>query len=160
MAKQLGRGELIDAVMQAVVDFQDATDRVDEAAVTRLGLNRTDLRCLGILGRAGAMTAGQLARAAGLSPGAATTAVDRLVRAGYARRVRDVGDRRRVTIEPTPAAQASVEEIWGPIAVEAHRRLSRRTLDELALIRDFLVEGCEMQHRHADRVSTAADRRE
>jgi DNA-binding MarR family transcriptional regulator len=154
MSKKMSRSKLIYDVMQAVAAFQDATDQVDEAAATRLGLNRTDLRCLGILARTGAMTAGQLAHAAGLSPGATTTAVDRLVRAGYAKRIRDVGDRRRVTIEPTPAAQTASEMTWGPIGAEAHQRLSRRSIDELMLIRDFLIEGCEMQTRHAERITT------
>jgi DNA-binding MarR family transcriptional regulator len=149
------RAELIAAVMQAVAAFQDATDLVDEAAATALGLNRTDLRCLGILGRGGAMTAGQLAKAAGLSPGAATTAVDRLARAGYARRIRDIGDRRRVTVEPTPAAQTAVERIWGPIGQESYERLEKRTTAELEAIRTFLEEGTSMQGRHAERIRTA-----
>jgi DNA-binding MarR family transcriptional regulator len=154
MSKRVSRSELVDAVMQAVAAFQDSTDQVDEAAATRLGINRTDLRCLGILARTGSMTAGQLALAAGLSPGATTTAVDRLIRSGYAQRTRDVGDRRRVTIEPTSAAQTATEMIWGPVGAEAHQRLSRRSIEELTLIRDFLIEGCEMQTRHAGRITT------
>src|SRR5262249_61706757 len=74
------REQLIAAVMRAVAAFQDAADQVDESAAGRLGLNRTDLRCLGILTRAERMTAGQLAAAARLSAGAATTAGDRLAR--------------------------------------------------------------------------------
>jgi DNA-binding MarR family transcriptional regulator len=150
----VGRAELIAAVMQAVAAFQDATDLVDEAAATALGLNRTDLRCLGILGRGGPMTAGQLAKAAGLSPGAATTAVDRLARAGYARRIRDIGDRRRVTVEPTPAARRAVERIWGPIGQESYERLAKRTAAELDAIHTFLEEGTSMQGRHAERIRT------
>src|SRR6266545_3110812 len=106
MSKQQGIDDLISAVMQAVAAFQDAADQVDEAAARRLGLNRTDLRCLGILTRFGPTSAGQLAFAAGLSPGAATTAVDRLVRAGYAQRVHDEQDRRRVTVQATPMEHA------------------------------------------------------
>jgi DNA-binding MarR family transcriptional regulator len=151
MSKRVHRDALIDGVMQAVVAFQEATDMVDEAAAGQLGLNRTDLRCLGVLA-AQAVTAGQLADAAGLSPGAATTAVDRLVRAGYARRIRDTSDRRRVTIEPTAAARAAFDEIWGPIGKEARRRLSRRTNEELRLLRAFLDEGRQLQTRHAQRI--------
>lgn len=150
----MSREDLVDAVMRAVAGFQDATDRVDEAAAARLGVNRTDLRCLGILSRAGAMSAGELAQAAGLSPAATTTAVDRLIRAGYAQRIRDVGDRRRVTVEATPAAHTASTQIWGPIGAEAHQRLSRRTIEELTLIRDFLIEGCQMQDRHTERIAT------
>jgi DNA-binding MarR family transcriptional regulator len=150
MSKQ--RAELVAAVMRAVATFQEATDRVDEAAATALGVNRTDLRCLGILGRVGPMMAGELARTAGLSPGATTTAVDRLARAGLARRLSDPADRRRVVIEQTPTGRSAVEEIWGPIGAEAQRRLSRRTVEDLEVIRAFLDEGRQIQQRHAERI--------
>src|SRR5262249_61204029 len=78
MSNENPQEELIGAVMRAVAAFQDSTDRVDEAAAQRLGLNRTDLRCLGVLCRAGATTAGQLAAAARLSPGATPTPGHRL----------------------------------------------------------------------------------
>ncbi len=138
--------------MQAVAAFQDSTDRVDEAAAGRLGLNRTDLRCLGILTRAGPLTAGQLAAAAGLSPGAATTAMDRLARAGYAQRTRDEQDRRRVTVQATPAAHERSDEIWGPIGQESYERLSHRSDNQLRVILDFLEEGQQLQNEHAARI--------
>jgi DNA-binding MarR family transcriptional regulator len=152
LSNQMARAELVSAIMRAVAAFQDGADQVDEAAARRLGVNRTDLRCLGILTRSGAMTAGQLAAAAGLSPGAATTAVDRLADAGYARRVRDQHDRRRVTVEATPAAHARAGEIWGPIAQESHRQLSRRSDAQLRAIRDFLEDGRLLQVEHAARI--------
>lgn len=144
--------ELIESVMLAVAELQNSTDQVDEAAAERLGLNRTDLRCLDCLARASAMTAGQLAAAVGLSSGAATTAVDRLVRAGYAERVRDEEDRRTVTVRPTPLALARSDEIWGPIGRESFQRLSRRTDSELRVILDFLTEGRQLQIDHTTRI--------
>src|SRR5919202_4753035 len=80
------RAHLVAEVASEVGEFQSAVDVVDEAAATRLGINRTDLRVLGVLFRRGPMAVGQLARIAGLSPGAMTVAIDRLERAGYARR--------------------------------------------------------------------------
>lgn len=155
MSNRIAREELIGAVMHAVAAFQDGTDQVDEAASHRLGLNRTDLRCLGILTRTGAMTAGQLASAAGLSPGAATTVVDRLTHAGYAQRIRDQEDRRRVFVEATPAAHTRAHEIWGPIAQESHQRLSARSDTQLRVILGFLEEGRLLQVEHAARIRTA-----
>lgn len=139
--------------MRAVAAFQDAADQVDEAASRQLGLNRTDLRCLGVLTREGAKTAGQLAVAAGLSPGAATTAVDRLLRGGYVERTRDERDRRVVTVRPTADAHAHASRIWGPIAVESQAWLSRKSPSELAAILDFLQEGVRLQGDHAARVA-------
>jgi DNA-binding MarR family transcriptional regulator len=151
---RLGRRDrpLIQAVMEAVAAFQDATDRLDESAAERLGLNRTDLRCLGVLVRAANATAGELAAAAGLSPGAATTAVDRLVTAGYARRASDPDDRRRVLVQATPTARKRAGEIWGPIEQESVRRLSRRSDAQLRTIHDFLEEGRGLQVEHAERI--------
>ena len=55
----------------------------------RLGINVTDLTCLGFVLGAGeeALTAGRLAELAGLTTGAVTGVVNRLESAGYARRV-------------------------------------------------------------------------
>jgi DNA-binding MarR family transcriptional regulator len=98
------------------------------------------------------MSAGQLAQASGLSPGAATTALDRLEQAGYARRVRDPNDRRSVLIELTPQAQQLIDEIYGPIGKAGQAHLARYTDGELAFLRDFLREGRALQTEHAARL--------
>jgi DNA-binding MarR family transcriptional regulator len=158
MSKQM-REELVLQVMRAVAAFQDGTDLVDEAAADRFGLNRTDLRLLGVLTRADRITIGALAASSGISAGAATTAVDRLTRAGYARRVRDETDRRRVMVEATPTARTLSNEIWGPIGRESHERLSGRSNAELRVILDFLEEGRLMQAEHATRIADQSGRR-
>lgn len=60
-------------------------EEVDERATTetdRLGMHVTDQRCLGILFRAGPITAGDLAERTGLTPEALTGVIDRLEKAG------------------------------------------------------------------------------
>ena len=154
----VSREEVIAAVMQAVAAFQDSTDLVDEAAARRLGLNRTDLRCLGILIRTGSMTAWKLAAAAQLSPGATTTAVDRLTRAGYARRVRDASDRRSVIVELTPLAHRRIDELYGPIGREGLARLERYSENELVLLGGFLEEGRQLQLDHVTRIRSGSSK--
>jgi DNA-binding MarR family transcriptional regulator len=124
---------------------------VDELMCQLLGINRTDARCLDILDQHGSMSAGDLAEASRLSTGAITAVIDRLERAGLARRVDDPKDRRRVLVEPTPEAyMASLElmvepmiALWGPIA-------DRYSEDELRLFIDFTRRGREVQERHAE----------
>ena len=60
-----------------------------------VGLNSTDLECLDLLEMAGPITAGRLAEHAGLTTGAMTAVIDRLERAGFARRLRDAGEQSR-----------------------------------------------------------------
>jgi len=140
------------AVGRAVQAFQDATDEVDDAAAARLGLNRTDLRCLSVLSQAGAATAGALAEAAGLTRGAMTTALDRMEEGGYARRVRDQQDRRSVRVEITERACRDVELVYGPLAKEGGRMLQRYTAAELAAVLRYLEDGRELQRAHAKRI--------
>src|SRR6266849_3407784 len=96
---------LFDELMVEFRSSQNATDRFDQAVADTLGLNRTDMRCIDILEREGRLTAGRLADRTGLTSGAVTTVIDRLEAAGYARRVRDTGDRRRVYVEITEGAR-------------------------------------------------------
>jgi DNA-binding MarR family transcriptional regulator len=123
-----------------------------------MGLNRTDLRCLDVLDQRGPLTAGQLAGAMHLSSGAITTLVDRLERAGYARRVRDTADRRRVVVELTPKLHAAAS----PYEALFHgtvRLLENRTDAELELMIDFLEQGRDMVERELEQLERAADDR-
>jgi DNA-binding MarR family transcriptional regulator len=55
------------------------------ASAERIGINVTDLNCLNILALTGRMTAGELARATGLTTASITGVLDRLEEAGPAR---------------------------------------------------------------------------
>ena len=149
MSKEL-RKQLIEEVSQEIAEFQGASDLVDEAVSQRLGINRTDLRCLGIVFARGSTSAGQLAQAGGLSPGAMTTALDRLERAGYVRRVRDAEDRRGVLIEITEHARRLIAEVYGPIGRAGIARLESYSNEQLLLLRTFLREGRALQTEYAD----------
>jgi DNA-binding MarR family transcriptional regulator len=92
---------------------QVLTDMLDEAAAGYLGINRTDARAIDVIDQHGRIAAGDLARELRLSPGAVTTIVDRLERAGYARRVPDPDDRRRVLIQTTPIIGEISARIYG-----------------------------------------------
>jgi DNA-binding MarR family transcriptional regulator len=149
------RGTLEAEVGEQIRAFQGAVDAVDEAAAARLGVNRTDLRCLDLLLREERMTAGRLAEASGLTTGAVTALIDRLERAGYARRTPDPGDRRRVVVEPTPAARAASAELYGPVAEAGRAVLGGYGPEQLALLRDFMREARRVNEEHAARLRAA-----
>jgi DNA-binding MarR family transcriptional regulator len=148
----VSKQSLIAEITEAVVRFQDATDRVDAAAAEVLGVNRTDLHCIGLLLREGGMTAGRLAVEAGLSPAATTAAIERLESAGYAVRAKDEADRRRVLVTATPRAEERIELIYGPVRPAGVAVLSRYTRAELETIHRFLVQGEELQDQQAERI--------
>jgi DNA-binding MarR family transcriptional regulator len=125
----------------------------DNLAAERLGLNRTDLHCVNIIENSGGLTAGELAAEAALTTGAVTGVVDRLERAGYARRVPDPADRRRVKLEVTPKFYARAEGIWGPVAKDWADRLGGRfTAAELERFIEFLRTTTELSREHLERL--------
>ena len=150
------RDDLVGQIGRDITEFQEAANSVDDAASQVFGLNRTDLRCMGLLFTRGPLTAGQLAEATDLSPGAMTTVLDRLERAGLAHRLADPGDRRRVLVDITSDARDQGERLYGPIRDEGVARLRRYSDQELRLIRDFVRAGIQLQERHAARIRALA----
>jgi DNA-binding MarR family transcriptional regulator len=148
------KSELVDELVRAFRDSGNQDSAFENLAAERLGVSRTDLHCLNAIENAGGLTAGQLAAAAGLTTGAVTGVVDRLERAGYARRVPDPGDRRRVKIEVTPEFYERAGAIWGPLHEEWQQTLAARfTAAELSRITEFLRLTTEVGERQIDRLS-------
>lgn len=150
----------MDELVREIRGSQAEVDAVDEAAAEYMGINRTDLRCLDILDRAAgtATTAGMLAEEMGLTTGAVTTVIDRLERAGLARRAQDPDDRRRVLVEPTEKAQRLGARLYGGLAQEAAALFGAYSDDELALLIGFVRAGREMNRRQAAHIRDLAAR--
>ncbi len=142
---------MIDELTREVRAAHSAVDQMDDAAARALGVNRTDGRCLDIIDREGPVAAGRLAEASGLTTAAVTAVIDRLERAGYARRVADPHDRRRVLVELTPLMRERGEIIWGPLAL-FRELLARYTVEQLVLLRDFHRMRREHNERRAAEV--------
>jgi DNA-binding MarR family transcriptional regulator len=136
----------------AIRASQNVSEAFDERVAELLGINRTDLRCLDVLDQRGPLTAGQLAEAMHLSTGAVTTLVDRLERAGYARRVRDTVDRRRVLVELPPETHGRTMEFYAPLYHATVRLLEGRSDRELERMIDFLEQGTAMVEQELERL--------
>ncbi len=114
-----------------------------QAISDRLGVNGTDLQCLGVLTSAGAMTAGELAERTGLTTGAVTGVIDRLEAASLVLRERDLADRRRVIVHPLSdddlrQRAPEFDAIFGAIARGAAHAGADLTDDQLRLVIDIL----------------------
>ncbi|GAA3408147.1 hypothetical protein GCM10018952_04180 [Streptosporangium vulgare] len=111
----------------------------------RLGINVTDLTCLGFVLGAGeeALTAGRLAELAGLTTGAVTGVVNRLEGAGYARRVPDPDDRRRVRIVPEKDSAARIAVAYEPTYRRLTELFESYGPEELAAISDWFTRAAD-----------------
>jgi DNA-binding MarR family transcriptional regulator len=101
-------------VLQACRDLAAAMDLFDEAACAVLGIGRSDLRALTLLGDE-ALTATALSRALGLTRPAVTALVDRLVAADFVERVAVPGDRRATAVSVRPGTDDVLTKVYGPL---------------------------------------------
>ena len=153
MARKRKKSEQIDELIREFRVSGNLDDAFDNLAAQRLGVNETDLHCLNIIENSGGLTAGELAAQAGLTTGAVTGVIDRLERAGFARRIRDPGDRRRVKLEVTPKFYERAGKIWGPVAADWSAALGRQfNAEELELIIRFLRRTNEITRANLDRM--------
>src|ERR1039458_1712534 len=138
------RKRSLEELPRALRTFLSASDAFDEALGNVLGLNATDVRCVDLLDQYGTMTAGALASVAGLSTGAVTFLLDRLERAGFVRRRRDVEDRRRVHVELVPFARTRISELHTGLAEAWRTSAQQFSLSDLQSIIAFLQEGAKL----------------
>jgi DNA-binding MarR family transcriptional regulator len=150
------KDELIEELVRQFRTSGNQDAAFDNVAAGRLGLNQTDLHCINIIENGGGIGAGDLAAQAGLTTGAVTGVIDRLERAGFARRVADAGDRRRVKVEATPEFYRRSGKIWGPLREDWGSQLSKRfTAEQLEQVIEFLRATNELSERHLERITEA-----
>jgi DNA-binding MarR family transcriptional regulator len=152
MSRDLDREATVEEFGAAIRAYQTSNDNWDQAMSDHHGINRTDARCIDLIDQAGGMTAGELARAAGLTTGAVTAVIDRLERAGLARRIRDDDDRRRVRIEVTPKVWEMVEPLMTPYLRDAQVILDDYSTEEIARFAALLRRVTVVQGEHVERV--------
>ena len=111
-----------------------------QAIASKLGLNITDTRCFEFMSRYAnpSLTAGDLARATGLTTGAITGILDRLEKAGLVERFRDSADRRKVFVRPRPEALQRVGRLYEGLAAASLKLASSLSTKELQVINDYL----------------------
>jgi DNA-binding MarR family transcriptional regulator len=153
VASRRSKRELVDELIREFRVGGNQDNTFDSLAAEQLGVNHTDLHCLNVIENSGGLTAGKLAAQSGLTNGAVTGVLDRLERAGFAQRVPDPTDRRRVNVEVTPAFYEHADRIWGPMAADWQSTLGKRfTTEELQRIADFLGATVEIGRRQLDRL--------
>ncbi|MDT0461820.1 MarR family winged helix-turn-helix transcriptional regulator [Streptomyces gibsoniae] len=128
-----------DAADEHVVfrQYLDAVGLQGLASAEAAGLHTSEWYALSLITLEGGLTSGELATRTGLTTGATTRLIDRLERAGYARRAADPTDRRRVIVEPVPDALGRIEEVVGPARSHVAEVLARYTPEQRALLFDY-----------------------
>ena len=104
------------------------------------GLSATETKALDVLDREGPLTAGELAARTGLAPPSVTGLIDRLERKGFARRVADPGDGRRVRVERSPEGLAALTPLFADFGAQIDALYAEFTDEQLQTILRFMTE--------------------
>lgn len=123
----------------------------------RQGLSTTEEKALELLLRFGAMTAGELSARAGLAPASVTGLVDRLERKGFARRVPDEADKRRVRIEVDPSAMAKFAPLFRDFLMRLHAMYASFSDDELRVVVRYMTEVAVVQREATEALRAEGD---
>jgi DNA-binding MarR family transcriptional regulator len=108
------------------------------------GLGITDSKTISTLMQEGSMTAGEIAKRLGLTTGAVTNVIDRLVRAGCVRRVADPKDRRKVIVEADLANLEKMSHVYDGVADSFRVLLEQYSSEQLKFLIDYFTQAIEV----------------
>jgi DNA-binding MarR family transcriptional regulator len=117
---------------------------MSKVVASRFGLNTTDLECLDLIYLRGHASAGELAKATGLTSGAVTALIDRLERAGYVERTDDPTDRCRREVRIKADAVKPIQAVYAPMQARMFELWSSYSTRDLELIADFIARSTEV----------------
>lgn len=146
------RKAILEELAQVGREHSDATVLFHSTIAGLAGLNPSDYKVLGMLERLGPMSAGEISRRSGLAAASVTDLIDRLERKGFARRVRDTKDRRRVIVEPVLDRLEAGRSHFASTRRSLARLFGRYDDRDLAVIADFLARNAERLRRETARL--------
>lgn len=144
----LSRDELLKTLDETLRKVGAQSVLLSDTVAKLVGANPTDLECLDLLSLGGPTTAGRLAAHTGLTTGATTAVIDRLERAGFARRLRSTEDRRSVLVEALPDRLRQIEALYQPLAAAVARLNEEYGDRQLAVIADYLSRAVTLATEH------------
>lgn len=149
------RAELVQVLTERMRLLSDVDVLFSQALADRLGINLTDFKTSSILDQSGPLTAGRLAELTGLTTGAITGVLDRLERAGFARRVKNPADRRHVIVETLRERESEILGLLGGL-LEGMAKVCEGFSDaELARIAEFVSQSSELLRAETQKLRAA-----
>lgn len=134
---------MTDEVLRAIARWQIPVIQFNGMLAEQLGMTWTDLQALYVLANSGPASPGELARRVNLTSGSASRMIERLVRAGFVRRVPDPHDRRKVVIEPDQDAVRRVGGLYDSLNERHRADLAEFDDAEQAVLLRFLTAAAE-----------------
>ena len=114
------------------------TERADFEMADALGLGRSDFNAMSHLMGDETMGPSEIAHRLHITTSSATVLVDRLESMGHVVRLPDPGDRRRLVVQPTPAAAEAAWAVVMPLIMAVDAALEDTSEDDQRVIAGYL----------------------
>jgi DNA-binding MarR family transcriptional regulator len=150
--------ELVDRVILGARSYGISNVLFRNLVGERLGLNVTDMECLGLLFHKGISTPSELARHTGLSSGAATAMLDRLEKSGMIERRPNPDDRRGTLIVLLESGARKVEPWFSAVREAQNELVSSFSEEELEAISIFFERSTQMWEEAREKLNQSTDR--
>jgi len=136
--------ELEKQVILGAREYGISTVLFRHAVGERLGLNATDMECLGVLFFKAIATPTELSQYTGLSSGATTAMLDRMEKSGLIERKPNPNDRRGTNISIVQEAAMKVGPLFATLREAQNELMASYSESELELLADFFKRSVEM----------------
>lgn len=152
------RATLLEDSARLMRDFMGYAVFFQDVVARAAGLTASDLQALGILVTDGPASPGELAARTGISAGGGITQlIDRLERAGFARRERSEQDRRRVLVTPVmEEVGRRIGPLYAGIGADWQEFMETLTNAELEVCVRFMTAAVDINRRHIEAGTTPA----
>ena len=155
MPKQTKK-EMVDKVILGARQYGISNVLFRNLVGERLGVNVTDMECLGLLFHKGIATPSELARHTGLSSGATTAMLDRLEKSGLIERHPNPNDRRGTLIVLVKLGAERVDPWFSSIRQAQNELVSSYSAEELGVISDFFERSTKMWEEEREKLQKEA----
>ncbi len=146
--------ELVQALNRAARESSALGTLFAETVARHLGVSHSDLECIDIISLRRRVTAGELAKQSGLTTGAITGVIDRLEKAGLARRERDPDDRRKVYVSILPKTIARGGAYYDSFGKAADALAASYSDAELLLLIDYFTRARALIRGEIEKLNT------
>src|SRR5258708_7608137 len=143
MAK-LHKAELARQVVRESREYCISNVLFRHAVGKTLGVNVTDMECLGLIFFKGLASPSQLSEYSGLPPGATTAMLDRLEQAGLIERRPNPQDRRGTLIMIDKQATEKVGPLFESLRIAQDRLVSSYSETDLKILSDFFSKSTRL----------------
>ena len=148
------------AVIRAAREYGISTTLFRNAVGGKIGVNVTDMECLGLLFFKGIATPSELSEYTGLTSGATTAMLNRMEKAGLIIRKPNPNDRRGVLIEVNKSSVQSVGPMFAEVREGQSQLTASYTSEELSVIKDFLERYTALWEQSRKKLNKTIDRQQ